>query len=229
MKTRILGLLAGLTLASIPAQAVVVHLTDPGTAHQTNALTGFTTSGNQIAGMDVFVTFSDSSTKQAVWANTGGTSGGATVANWFSFSQTGDTFSNPWTLTNLSSLAITGFRFYGAPGDAIFDLGTSPSTPGSENGTLFSFLTAGFDATVTYSDIFNLTANAPSGDLYVSMKVDFGANTLLGAGSSVQFRQDVDSAAVPNSIVTVPDVSTTGLLAGLAMLGLVGLKRRFAV
>lgn len=86
------------------------------------------------------------------------------------------------------------------------------------------------NATVTYSDIVNLTGFAAKGDLYASVKVEFDVDTLLAAGTTVTFSQDTDTAAVSGSIVaaSVPEGSATVLLAGFALLGLFGAKRRFA-
>jgi len=168
-----------------------------------------------MVGMDVWVSFSNGSVQHAVWSATGAGSGGASVSGYFSITESGTTYNaNAWTIDNLSrTLAITGFTFFGAPGDTLFDrtFGGQVGTLGSALGKDFS-ISGNYIATATYSDILNLTGYPAVGDEFVRLSVAFNPSTYLSALSGASFAQDTDNAAVHGSITSVPDTASTALM-----------------
>ncbi len=230
MKRASLFIVTGLGLVALSAAASsVTYQQQDGTPYQTPALTGYTTYGDQMAGMDVDVTFSDGSVQHAVWAATGVQAGAATVAGFFTISESGDTFNdNAWNLQNLNrTLSITHFTLFGAGDDTIFDrtFGGAEGTPGSASGKDLAMAGGSYMLTATYSDILNLTGSPAVGDEWVQLDVDFD-NTPFGPGASQAFSQDTDSASVHGSITPVPDASSTAMLLGFGLTGLAALKRR---
>jgi len=224
----LLPLAVGVFAVSLHAQ--VTYVQTNGTSYQTPALTGFTTTGNEMAGMGVSVNFSDGTTQTATWAATGADSGAASAANYFTIGESGDTFaSNAWTLENLSStLSITGFSLFGVPGNTTFDrvFGGLEGTPGSGSGLDFNIVgAAGLGVTATYSDILNLTGSPAVGDEFVLLSVGF-ANP-FAPDAIATFSQDTDSARTSSSIVaTAPDEASTLLLVGAAFSVFAGLRRK---
>ena len=231
MKKTLLFLATGIGLAALSAAAsTVITTANNGTSYQVPALSGFATSGDEMAGMDAFVTFSDGSIQHANWVATGLATGAASVPGFFTISETGDTFiDNAWTLRNLnSSLSITHFTLFGAGDDTVFDrsLGGAMGTEGSALGKDFAMAGGNYLITATYSDILNLTGLAPVGDEYVQLDVDFDRSTPFGPNASASFSQDTDSAAVHGTITPVPDSGATAMLFGLGLTGLAALRRR---
>jgi hypothetical protein len=221
----------GLTVASAQA-STINYLQSVGTPYETPGLSTYNTYGNDMAGMDAWVTFSDGETQHAVWAVTGATSGAATVGGFFTISETGDTFNNlAWTLQNLSTtLSITSFTLLGAGGDTVFDrtFGGATGTPNSASGKDF-YINGSYSVTATYTDELNLTGAAAVGDEFTEIEVAFGANTYFGPGGRVNFTQDTDNAAVHGTITpSVPDGASTAMMLGMGILAIGALKKRLS-
>lgn len=230
MKKTLLFLATGIGLAALSAAAsTVITTANNGIPYQVPELSGFTTSGDQMAGMDAFVTFSDGSVQHANWIATGFAAGAATVPGFFNISESGDTFTdNAWTLQNLnSSLFITHFTLFGAGDDTVFDrtFGAATGTAGSALGKDFDMAGGNYLITATYSDILNRTGFAPLGDAYEQLDVDFDRATPFGPNASQSFSQDTDSAAVQGTITPVPDGGATAMLFGLGLTGLAAMRR----
>lgn len=182
--------------------------------------------------MSVSVTFGNSIVQSATWETISPAAGGATLAGWFSLSQSGDTFNNAWTLSNLmdptgNSLSITAFKINARPGDTVFDIEPNGfGTDGSFLGRPFQFASGGTDAEVSYWDALRLTSDAsPVGDLFLQMEVALGENSFVAAGSSMSFFQDTDSVRDPGDISAIPEPGAavaTALLIGAGM----GIRRR---
>jgi hypothetical protein len=211
------------------AQAVSLNVNfDPGITQVTTALTGFETSGDDMVGMDV--TFVGSGGSQTLsWAATAPGAGGASSSAW-SLTQSGDTFDSNWTLTNIDQDFIDYVLIDAGAGDTVFDRDWSPfpGTDGSANGRTFTVSgTNLWDIEVTYIDQVALTGDAPVGDLYRSMKIDFVGDALFDAGSALNFLADTDNLKISGDITPdpVPEPSTM-LLIGLGLVGLAGLRRR---
>jgi len=238
-------------VVSLTADAATTVVAVPGTPHQTPAIDSFQTTGDEMAGMEVWATFATPAgpvVRTATWtALVAGLSGGAVDAGWFKITESGDTFSSisttgPWQLYNLNALySLIGFELYGAPGSTTFD--RSPpvppeGTPGSDVGRDFDVYDKSvnpnppylidYDVTAIYSDILNLTGDPAVGDEYARLTVEFGANTPVAPGTVLSFHQDTDNAAVRGTIVRTPDVASTSMLVGLGLMGLGALRRRLA-
>lgn len=242
-------ILAAAGMGSLSAQAGTTIIAVPGTPHTTPAIDTFQTSGDEMAGMEVKVSFATPGgpvVRTATWAAlVAGVSGEAVDLGWFRMTESGDTFggysfTGPWQLHNLSTFNITGFELYGAPGSTTFDRspttlpeGTIGSNVGRDfdvfDNSVNSVLVATeYDVTATYSDILNLTALPAVGDEYVRLNVAFGPNTPVTPGTVLSFQQDTDNSAVRGTITRTPDLASTGLLVSLGLFGLGALRRRLA-
>jgi hypothetical protein len=233
MKNKILVLISSITSAVVSASASTINYAeDTGMAYQTPAISTYNTYGNDMAGMDIWVTFSNGSTEHALWQTTGTQSGAATVGGFFTISETGDTFNNlGWTLQNLNStLSITSFTLLGVNGNTIFDrtFNNQIGTPNSASGKDFS-IAGNYSVTATYSDELNLTGSAAVGDEWEELSVAFARGTFFAPDTSVHFTQDTDNAAVSGTITPkVPDAGSTSMMLGMGLIGVAALKRRFA-
>lgn len=237
MNTRFLafvGVFAGaLAVGAAPARSATIvqdnSLTDtiPGVAT-------FTTYGSDMAGMSVTATFAGGFSQTLDWATTGAQTGGVSGTGW-SLSVSGDTFSNnAWSFANSRMLmtggqdALTTLVLDGAPGFTLFDiLATSVGTPGSALGKPFaSSLTNDSSVVATYSHEVAVGANAPVGDLYHLMTVDFTGITGGGATGNFTFSQDTDNDV---RRFPVPEPATLAIFAfGLAGLGFMLRRQRRA-
>ncbi len=201
-------------------------------AYQTPAISTFDTYGNEMAGMDVWVTFSNGTTEHAIWDTTGSQSGAASVGGYFSISESGDTFGNgAWTLQNLNrTLSITSFTLLGVSGNTTFDrtFGNQVGTLNSAYGKDFG-IGGNYSVTATYSDELNLTGAAAVGDEWEQLSVAFANGTFFAPDTTAHFTQDTDNAAVKGTITPkVPDAGSTGMMLGMGLIGVAALKRRFA-
>lgn len=217
------AILAGALSASGAFAASVTHATDDSTPFVTTGLDTFTTSGADMDGMIITGTFADSSSQSLTFGGTGGDAG-ETSAGDFNVSFDGvSTFSTAWDLT-VSTGQLVSLVFQGAPGATIFDiLDDFPVTPDSARGREFEISGSSPDGViaVTYSNPVGVTPNAPVGDLYATMTVDFSGlfSGGLDAGTSLSFFQDTDNSASRAPVVPVDPVPLPAagwlMLAGL--------------
>ena len=176
----ILGTLLLLGAATIPAQATV--------------LTGFTTTGNMMAGMQITASFVDGSSESAIWSATDATSGGA-FGNGWSLTESGNSFNQPWTLSNIGQ-GITSLVVDAIPGNTVFDIypygDNLPQTDGSADGWGFQTLTGQSPTSSAYSDIIDISA----GDLFGKLSLYWTE----GFTGLINFRADTDSGSSRNPV-----------------------------
>ncbi|MBW2117560.1 MAG: hypothetical protein JRH09_06505, partial [Deltaproteobacteria bacterium] len=173
------------------AYSVTVNY-NAGTTQQTTALTGYATTGALMDGMAVTAYYLGGGFETLYWADIDSDSGGVTGTGW-SMRADGNTFnSGAWSLT--ASSAITGLYIDAGVGDTVFDTVYSPypGTPGSARGRNFAVTTSGSGTIVaTYIDQVALTGNAPIGDLYRYLDIQF--TDLGGWAGSLNFTADSDN------------------------------------
>jgi hypothetical protein len=212
---------AALLATSAQASSVVIakDVTNPTVIP---GLTGFSTLGSQMSGMQVTAVFSNAGSQTLSWATTSATAGGVAGNGW-GLNLDGDTFNAAWNffITNDNLGQLVQIVLSGTKGLTVFDT-TDPSTgtPDSAQGADFAFMAgcASCDAKVDYSDVVAVSPNAAVGDLFHTVTVNFG-QTGIRFGEFA-FRQDTDN----DSRFTVPEPSGLAL-AGLALAGL-GLTSR---
>jgi hypothetical protein len=127
---------------------------------------------------------------------------------------------------------MNSIRFDAGTGDAVFDVVTgsgSPSTTGSADGWAFGHDNSasygnGFDITATYSGAVALNGDAPVGDLYRYLDINFTGDS-FEKDDYLTFRADTDSLLYSGDIGPVPEPSTI-LLMSTGVLGLVCFGRK---
>lgn len=202
-----------------------------GTQQVTQALSGFSTDGGDMAGMSVTAIFADNFSETLSWSAFSSSSGGVSGTDW-SLGQSNTTFSFAWTLTNTRGALLTELRLDGGPGDTVFDR-TLPSsgTSGSANGRDFSASNdLGLNIVATYSDIVALTGQNPVGDLYRRLSIQFGS----GLGSRpFMFVADTDNLQFPNDLTpdpntAVPEPSAIAIWSLVGLGAFLGIRRKRA-
>jgi len=226
LRTQAIKVACLLALSAVMAQATTITATN-GVSMQAPALTGFSTSGDQMDGMLVRFGFTDGTFLSAIWADTTVGAGRATIGG-VTLSESGDTFSGQWDLVNHSGKVVNYLSLNGAPGETLFDRTIpSPGSNGSAQGRDFVDVSGFSTANVLYTNIFNLTTFAPVGDLYEMIIV---TNFNLANGGTAIFEQDADNANAASGHVTssVPDSGSALLLAALGLVSLGVIRRRQA-
>lgn len=213
----LMGVLFALTAR--PANAAVIYAYDNSTPYSTTSLTGFSTSGDGMSGMLVTATIG-AGADGATWATTSAGCGGATGSGW-SVTECGDTFTSSWTLA--SNVLITSLFIDAGAGNTVFDIdGTTTGTAGSGLGNAFSTSYTG-NITATYSGPVGLTGDAPVGDLYRFLRLDFTGGAFSG---QLSFLQDTDNLGRLGDITPAPEPASM-LLLGTGVLA-AALRRRFS-
>lgn len=210
------NILVPLAILLFAAPAFATTMFQPGTTYQTTALTGFTTSGDQMAGMTVTVTDSAGDTFSALWEITGAGAGAATGTGW-SLVESGDTWNSTWYFN--SNFNITKLFIDAGTGNTVFDVEHDPypGTEGSANGKSISD-----NNNVIYRDYVALTGFLPEGDLFRTLEINFVNQT-----NTYSFITDTDNLQFPGDIKPVVPEPSTFILLGAGLAGFAFARKRF--
>lgn len=166
-----------LTPAVAPAQVIIKDNSSP---VYVDDVIEYKTDFNTVGGMLVSYTLTGpGSASGLLWGDISGVSGiaGAWGVWTSSFKLWGnggtDTFGdNVW---NFWGKNVSSFTLEAIPGNGVFDVVSSPDvTEGSSVGKKFNWAGSGPDSRVTYSNPVGVSPDAPLGDLYGTLKVEFG-------------------------------------------------------
>lgn len=159
------------------------------TPSQATTLTGFSTYGNMMSGVQVTANFLDGSSQSITWSATGNNSGGA-IGNSWALTQSGNTYDSPWTFSNYG-VGIISLIIDAIPGNTVFD--TYPllygplQTPNSAEGWEFQTTSGQSPTSYTYSDAIDIS----QGDLFGTLSLYWTS----GFAGVTQFRADTDSGS----------------------------------
>jgi hypothetical protein len=233
--TAALGVACVLVVAGQAFAGSVTVVSDPGTLQNTAALTGFATKGDMMVGMKVTAFFSDSSSEYAIWAADGPGNGKATGGTGWWLAEVGDTFGGRWTLQNPNFLGMTRLLIDAGVGDTVFDrTSPSPGTAGSGSGWDFAVVSGTgddrLDILATYRDAVGVAGNAPVGDLFRRLDIEFiggtGYRSSVSSYMDLVFIADTDNLKFAGDITPVVPEPLTMLSSFLAVGALGGYIRR---
>jgi hypothetical protein len=163
-------------------------------------------------GMSVTAIFTSGLNQTLSWADTGANSGGVTGTGW-SLSVTGDTFNdNAWTM-DTGNLTLTDLILDGTTGLTVFDR-TFDNLVGTAGSALGKDIDTG--VTAQYSRQVAIAPDAPVGDLWHVVSVDFTDVGSGGVSGTFTFSQDTDN---DSRFADVPAPAPL-LLVGIGLIGM---------
>jgi len=153
---------------------------------EATTLTGFTTTGNMMAGMRVTASFVDGFSESVTWQSTGSISGGAFGSGW-SLTESDNSFDSPWTFSNTNK-GITSLVIDAIPGNSVFDnVAKEEITSGSADGWGFETLAGQSPNSSIYSDPIDISR----GDLFGKLSLYWNS----GFTGTMKFRADTDTGS----------------------------------
>ena len=170
---------------------------------QAFTLSGFATTGADMAGMQITVQLRNQTTETAIWKATGDTSGEATGAGWSLTQGGGSTYGglvdpNPWTFSYTGNSSVSALIINAVYGNTVFDIvkGTTSSkhTSGSAEGWPFETVSG------TAPDTVGTGYSAP---LKGADKDLFGTLALIwrnGFSGTMSFLADTDSGSASDPV-----------------------------
>lgn len=205
---------AGLGVGAIALTAFVAPV-------QATTLTGFTTTGSMMSGMEVTVNFLGGGSQTSIWGTTGSNAGGAFGNNW-SLTQTGNTFGGLWTFVNAGSSLISSLIINAVPGNTVFDRTfNSSGTPGSASGWDFQVSSGQGPSSFNYSAPIDISV----GDLFGTLAVNWNS----GFAGTMSFIADTDNGTANDPVTvarSVPEPASTLSLLALGALSLGSMRNR---
>lgn len=184
-----------IAIASVGAIALGANFAAPVQAQQT-VITGFSTGGDDMDGMQVIVKFLDETFEQEIWGRTGLNAGGAFGTGWDLTFSGSTTFGNPWKFNVNNPLEVASLTINGIPGNTAFDDGSFPSTPGSSGGWSFEVteVTSGAEAPDAWQ--YSIPIDISEGDIWGTLSM----NWIDGFTGSMEFLADTDNGSTSNPI-----------------------------
>jgi hypothetical protein len=156
---------------------------------EATTLTGFSTDGSMMSGIEVTAGFLDGTSQTLIWGATGDKSGGVFGPNW-SLTESGNSFDSPWILSNFGQ-GLTSLVIDTIPGNTVFDIypyGEGlPHTDGSADGWGYQTLAGQSPNGAAYTDPIDISA----GDLFGTLSLYWTS----GFTGTMLFRADTDTGS----------------------------------
>ncbi len=182
------------------------------------ALTGFSTTGSDMSGMEVTVNFQNGTSSTAIWSTISSGIGAASTGGW-TLSESGNTFGDLWTFSNNTGSTISSLSINAIAGKTVFDidprLDDTFSTVGSADGIKFNVNSGVAPTSFEYGNIVNLAGKAPVGDLYAELNLFWRSG--FASGSSLRFVADTDNATFVVDPTSPKPVPVPGVIFGVVL------------